>query len=124
MRRHVVRSMLTGLVAAFASFILISPAEAAGFHCPGTPGSSNESFSYASKVGSNPPRGESSPARALKSFLRKGSDGLRFPLTKWAQRSKNVFVYDGIHGRIQVTILRIGQGSYVVGQAEQTCSTF
>jgi hypothetical protein len=124
MRRRVVRSVLTVLAAAFASFILISPAEAAGFHCPGTPGSSDESFAYSSKVGSSPPRGESSPTKALKSFLRTGSDGLHLPLTKWTHRSKDVFVYDGVHGRIQVTTFRTGQGSYLVGEAQQTCSTF
>ena len=37
--------------------------------------------------------------------------------------SKNLFVYSGVHGNIQVTTFRLPTGSYVIVQANQTCST-
>ena len=124
MRRCAVGLMLTVLAAGFASVMSILPAEARGFHCPGTPGGSNTGFVYLSKAGSKAHAGASSPAKAFADFLRTGSDGLHFPMTEWRHRSKNLFVYNGIHGNIQVTTLRTQRGTYLVGQAKQTCSTF
>ena len=82
------------------------------------------SFGYAVKDGSKASIGASSPTKAFKDFLRGGSDGRHFPRTEWTHPSKNVFLYDGVHGRIQVTTVRTRQGSYLVGSAEQTCTTF
>jgi hypothetical protein len=116
--------VLALLAGGLAGVVSVSPAGATGFHCPGTPGTSSVSFGYEVKVGSKGPMGASSPTKAFKDFLRGGSDGRHFPLTAWTHPSKNVFLYDGVHGRIQVTTFRTRQGSYLVGSAEQTCSTF
>ncbi len=108
------------LVVGSALLLSFSPASAAsGFHCPGTPGSANHSFAYMRGV-----TGEPSPSKALTHFLRTGSDGLHLPLAKWTHPSKNLFVYSGVHGNIQVTTLRLPTGSSVIVQANQTCSTF
>ena len=110
------------LAAGLASLTSIPPAGASGFHCPGTPGSASESFMYMVKDGSKGP-GWSSPTKAFHYFLRTGSKGKHFPLTTWTHPSKNLFVYDGIHGKIQVTTFRTQRGSYLVGHVDQTCST-
>jgi hypothetical protein len=115
--------MLSVLAAGFSSLMSILPAGATGFHCPGTPGSSNTSFAYMSKDGSKASTGASTPAKAFADFLRTGSDGLHFPKTEWTHPSKNLFVYNGIHGNIQVTTLRTQRGTYLVTQAKQNCST-
>jgi hypothetical protein len=112
-------SMLSALIVNCAGLLGFSPASAAaGFHCPGTPGDANHSFAYMNGV-----TGEPSPSKALTQFLRTGSDGLHLPLTKWTHPSKNLFVYSGIHGNIRVTTYRLPKGSYVVTEANQTCST-
>ncbi len=82
------------------------------------------SFIYEAKDGSTGPTGEPSPMKALMAFLRTGSDGMHLPLTEWKHPSKNIFAYNGIHGKIQVTTFRTQRGSYLVGQATQHCSTF
>ena len=102
-----------------AALLSFSPASgASGFHCPGTPGSADHSFVYTRGA-----TGESSPSKALMQFVRTGSDGLHPPLGKWTHPSKSLFVYSGMHGNIQVTTLRLSKGSYVIAQANQTCST-
>jgi hypothetical protein len=123
-RRRITGPVLALLAGGLASFVSISPAGATGFHCPGTVGVSEMSFGYAVKDGSKASIGASSPTKAFKDFLRGGSDGRHFPRTEWTHPSKNVFLYDGVHGRIQVTTVRTRQGSYLVGSAEQTCTTF
>jgi hypothetical protein len=112
-------SALLVLAVSCAGLLSFTPASAAaGFHCPGTPGNANHSFVYMNGV-----RGEPSPSKALSHFLRTGSDGLNLPLSKWTHPSKNLFVYSGIHGNIQVMTYRLPGGSYVVTEADQTCST-
>ena len=123
MRRCAVGLVLTVLAAGFASVMSILPAEATGFQCPGTPGGSTTGFAYLSKDGSKATTGASSSAKAFAEFLRSGSDGLHLPMTEWRHPSKNLFVYNGIHGNIQVTTFRTQRGTYLVGQAKQTCST-
>jgi hypothetical protein len=122
-RRYMDRRVLAAgplLVVGSAALLSFSHASgASGFHCPGTPGSANHSFAYTGRV-----TGQSSPSKALKQFLRTGSDGLHLPLGTWTHPSKNLFVYSGIHGNIEVTTFRLPKGSYVVTQANQTCSTF
>ena len=98
MRRCAVGLMLTVLAAGFLSVMSILPAEATGFHCPGTPGSRNTGFVYLSKDGSKAPTGASSPAKAFADFLRTGSDGLHFPMTEWRHPSKNLLSTTGFTG--------------------------
>ena len=108
------------LVVSSALLLLSVPASgASGFHCPGTPGSSGRSFAYTTGA-----TGQPSPSQALLHFLRTGSDGLRLPLRTWAHPSKNLFVYSGTHGHIEVMTFRLPKGSYVVAQVNQVCSTF
>jgi hypothetical protein len=112
-------SIFAVLAVGGAGLLSISPGSGAtGFHCPGTPGSSNHSFAYTSGV-----KGEPSPSKAFMHFLRTGSDGLHLPLSKWTHPSKNLFVYSGIPGNIQVTTYRLPKGSYVIVTANETCST-
>ena len=121
MRRPVFAAglMLSAFAASCAGPLSFATASAAaGFHCPGTPGSANHSFAYLNGVA-----GEASPSKALTHFLRTGSDGLHLPLSGWAHPSKDLFVYSGVHGNIRVTTYRLPKGSYVVTQANQTCST-
>lgn len=121
MRRRVVGlAFAVGL----ASLMSNSPAGATGFHCPGTPGGRARTFLYEATGGSEGPTGEPTPTKAFKAFLRTGSDGWHLPLTEWTHPSKNLFVYSGIRGNIQVTTFRTQRGSYVVGHANQNCSTF
>ena len=47
-----------------------------------------------------------------------------FLFATWTHPSKNLFVYSGAHGNIQVMTSRLPKGSSVVVQANQTCSTF
>ena len=111
-------SILSALTLSGAGVLSVSPAaEASGFHCPGTPGVSNHSFVYMNGV-----KGEPSPSKALTHFLRTGSDGLHLPLSGWTHPLKNLFVYSGIHGKIQVTTYRLPKGSYVIVTANETCS--
>ena len=127
MRRCVIEIglMLTALAVAVAVLVSFAPVSgASGYHCPGTPGSATHSFIYLTHDGGSGPKGASSPTRAFTSFIHSGSGGLHLPLTKWTHPSKNLFVYDGIHGKIQVTTFRLNGGSYAVGQTKQTCSTF
>ena len=108
------------LIVSSALLLSFSPVSgASGFHCPGTPGSADHSFAYTTGA-----TGQPSPLQALMHFLRTGSDGLHFPLRTWTHPSKNRFDYSGIHGSIEVTTLRLPKGTYVVGQANQTCSAF
>lgn len=96
-------SMLSALAVSCAGLLSFSPASAAaGFHCPGTPGSADHSFAYLNGV-----TGEPSPSKALTHFLRTGSDGLHLPLSKWTHPSKDLFVYSGIHGDVRVTTYRL-----------------
>lgn len=113
-------SILSALALGCAGLLSVSTASAAaGFHCPGTPGSSNHSFSYTTGT-----TGQRSASKALTHFLRTGSDGLHLPLSNWTHPSKNLFVYSGNHENIQVTTYRLSNGSYVIVEANQTCSTF
>ena len=119
MRRCVLRAAST-LVVSSALLLAFSPASgASGFHCPGTPGSADHSFAYTTRA-----TGQPSPSQALTHFLRTGSYGLHLPLRTWTHPSKNLFVYSGAQGSIRVMTFRLPKGSYVVVQANQTCSTF
>jgi hypothetical protein len=118
-RRFAAGSMVSAFVLGGSALLSFSPASAAtGFHCPGTPGSSDHSFAYMSGV-----KGESSPSKALTDFLRTGSDGLHLPLNKWTHPSKNLFVYSGVYGNIRVTTDRLPKGTYVVVTANEVCSS-